>query len=188
MENIEPLVIGFGGKIGSGKTTIAQTICLEFNYKYASFGDYVRKIAINKGLDIKNRENLQKVGNLLIDGGVEKFCRNVLDSVKWNPGETLVIEGIRHKEVLHCLKDLTYKDRFIFVLITLDDDVRKKRIKNLDKEEFHKLDFLEKDRTEMEIQKDLQSCADIVVINETEPSKVITSLMGRIGKKYSGRC
>jgi hypothetical protein len=42
----------------------------------------------------------------LIDQGWEEFCRAVLMQVHWEPGQPLVIDGIRHTEAVDALRQL----------------------------------------------------------------------------------
>ncbi len=54
------MIIGITGFIGSGKTELAK-IFIENGFEKKSFGDEVRKEAMNQHITL-NRKNLQKIG------------------------------------------------------------------------------------------------------------------------------
>ncbi|TXK92500.1 AAA family ATPase, partial [Parageobacillus sp. SY1] len=182
MKNINPIVIAIGGKIGSGKTTIANILSKELNIKLVSFGDYVRKVA--KELNIEdNRKNIQKLGNDLIDNGVKEFCTNVLKFANWTYGQSLIVEGVRHKEVLSILKQLTYQDRLLFVFVSLRDEIRKQRIMKRGKDLINDLHDIEQDSTEIQLHQDLSAYADIIINNEDDPYKTVKELLIKLKEK-----
>jgi cytidylate kinase len=101
------IIIGISGKIGSGKTTLAEYLSSELKIHIASFGDYVRYIANHAGIKIERKE-LQSLGHDLLENDLEEFCKNVLSHGKWDGQSSLIIDGIRHIKVLEQLKKLVY--------------------------------------------------------------------------------
>ena len=81
----KPLVLAFAGSIASGKSTLSAGVAQQLGWRYASFGDYVRLVAREQGLD-GSRAVLQEVGARLIDQGWKHFCWAVLGQVDWEPG------------------------------------------------------------------------------------------------------
>lgn len=111
--------ICFAGRIGSGKTTISGAVADSLNWPRVSFGDYVRMIAKNRGLDSDSRDTLRTVGEQLISTeGWDRFCKNVLDYGGWIPGSGVVVDGIRHAEALANIRRIT--DRVPTFLVFLD--------------------------------------------------------------------
>src|SRR3569833_1687057 len=88
-------VIGISGKIGSGKTTLAEFTAQRFQVPYVSFGNYVRHVAKERGI-VENRENLQNLGQDLINEDIDQFCRKVLYFDGWDGKSSLILDGIRH--------------------------------------------------------------------------------------------
>ncbi|MHB0965780.1 MAG: AAA family ATPase [Bellilinea sp.] len=121
-------IICFGGQIASGKTTISQSIAVKLGWKYASFGNYVRYYVSNLGLNPLNRNILQIFGQRLIDEGWEIFCGKVLDFALWKPGESLVIDGVRHKEAIETIKYIVRPMPVVFIYINVIEEIRLKRI------------------------------------------------------------
>lgn len=120
-----PIILAFSGYIKSGKTTISQEIANKIDWKTISFGDYLRSIAKQKGLD-PSRENLELLGKREIEQGWESFCKNVLSSVNWKKEENLIVDGVRHKEALDALKNITNPSDIYLIYI---DTNLKNRIK-----------------------------------------------------------
>lgn len=78
-------VVGFAGKMGSGKTTISSLTAQTLGWARVGFGDYVRSVARQRGLDA-SRGTLQALGESLLADGSEGFCRDVLAQTDWRLG------------------------------------------------------------------------------------------------------
>jgi len=163
---MEPLIIAIGGRIGSGKTTLSLSLSSELGFKYVSFGDYVRRIATKRGVDPTSREELQLIGESLIRNGEKDFCNSVLKSVEWTSGESLVIEGIRHKRILKEIRKLAFPTRVIFIFLQVPEDVRKRRIESRSRESLDEIGVLEQHSTEKQVNHDLSLYADFILQNE----------------------
>ena len=124
---MQTIVLGFSGPIASGKTTISMKLAKHLGCPRVSFGDYVRKVASERGLDVLSRDVLQNVGESLIREGWKKFCSSVLEQVKWEPGGTLVVDGVRHKEALTNLKELTAPSKMFLIYVTASQVDKEKR-------------------------------------------------------------
>ena len=102
---MNPCVIGFSGRIKSGKTTIATATASSLDWQCASFGDYVRWVAIRQNEDPESRAALQRIGESCIARGWPAFCHNVLKMVNWRSGMPVVVDGIRHVEAVEQITD-----------------------------------------------------------------------------------
>jgi cytidylate kinase len=157
---LEPLVVGFAGRIGSGKSTISIEVARALGWPRASFGDYVRTVARSAGLG-ESREGLQEIGASLIERGVDDFCRAVLAQSGWNAGEPLVIDGIRHAEVIESLRKLVAPLEMRVVYLDVKDE---KRLNNLRKREdavAEELELVEGHTTEEQVKNVLPELADL---------------------------
>jgi dephospho-CoA kinase len=47
---MNPAVVGFSGRIASGKSAISKALAADIGCRRVSFGDYVRKVAAERGL------------------------------------------------------------------------------------------------------------------------------------------
>lgn len=159
-------VIGFTGKIGSGKSSVAHVTAQDLGVACASFGDYVRSVAPGLGLNPSDRGVLQDIGNLLVKYPHE-FCTQVLGQVGYRQGNSVVIEGIRHKQILDELKNLTAPARFVLVYVQTDESVIERRLHQEGLPE-PKIQLLEHDRTEAQVATLLPKLADLVVDGSRE--------------------
>lgn len=124
---MKPVVLAVSGQIASGKSTLALRLVEELNCARASFGDFVRTIAMERGME-PNRENLQSIGAELIALGWEPFCRAVLAHSNWKTGQLLVVDGVRHSEAVHELRKLVAPLRVFLIYLTVDDELRRGRL------------------------------------------------------------
>ena len=116
---MKPIVVGLAGPIGSGKTTIGARLADSLGVPFGSFGRIIRTIARNKGIP-ESRENLQRLGQQLVENDPERLCRDVLKDMGWQPGMSVVIEGIRHLTIVDALRQLTRPVPFRLVYIDID--------------------------------------------------------------------
>lgn len=121
------LVLAFSGKIASGKTTISREVAHILNWPWVSFGDFIRSVARERGLE-ESREVLQELGEKFVKEEQEWLCQKVLSQEKWAPGGSLIIDGIRHIEILNKLKTLVYPSELFLITIHLDEEIRIERL------------------------------------------------------------
>jgi dephospho-CoA kinase len=163
---MEKFVIGFSGKIGSGKSSIARATAAALDVPCASFGDYIRRVARDLALDPADRGVLQDIGNLLVKHP-KQFCAQVLREVDYRPGTSLVIEGIRHKQILDELAVLVAPTPLVLVYVRTDEGVVEERL--------HRegipdptIQLLEQDATEAQVTTLLPKFADFVLDGSRE--------------------
>lgn len=106
-------VVTISGRIGSGKSYIAQIIQNRFSLPIASFGDYLKEICKNNNLPME-RQTLQEIGELLIRTNPRQFLIEVI-SLSANCNNEIILDGVRHRVVLELVKSLTKNHIAIFV-------------------------------------------------------------------------
>jgi len=121
-----PILVAVSGRIASGKSTVAYRLAELLGCPRSSFGEYVRAVVASRGLK-PHRENLQAVGDALINSGWEPFCRAVLMQSGWQPGRSLVVEGVRHVEAVHQLRNLVAPSSLFLIHLQVDEELRQKR-------------------------------------------------------------
>ena len=176
------MVIGFSGKIGSGKSTLSNSISKELNFKYCSFGDYIRKVAFNRGLE-NNRGNLQNLGLSLLQDGANSFCSAVLKDINWNEGESLIIDGIRHVEIAMAIKDIVSPDLFSLVFLKIESDSLRVKRNNISEDELKNIDAHPTESQVMD--QTLLQFADIVIDANASISEQKGLVMSWIGKSLN---
>jgi len=155
-------ILGFAGRIGSGKSTISRMISQILGWPCLSFGDCVRTIAKERGLSV-DRESLQKLGQSLIDTDCEGFCKRVLSSYGNTKSQSVVVDGIRHTKVINTLKQLINSNDFVLIFVDTPENILLKRLdseKNLNKKQ---LKELESHATEAEVNNAIRGLADLIV-------------------------
>jgi ribosome-binding protein aMBF1 (putative translation factor)/adenylate kinase family enzyme len=173
---LEPLVLGFAGRIGSGKSTLSTEVAKALGWPRASFGDYVRTVARNSGLD-ESREVLQELGASLIEGGVDDFCRAVLANCGWNAGEPLVIDGIRHAEVIESLRKLVAPLEMKVVYLDVGDDKRLENLRTREQAETEALKRVEEHPTEEQVKDRLPGLADLRLAGDHPVPELVSTLV-----------
>lgn len=170
-------IICFGGQIASGKTVVSQSIAVKLGWKYASFGNYVRHYVSNLGLDPLDRNILQIYGQRLIDEGWGIFCNKVLDFASWKPGESLVIDGVRHKEAIETIKYFVRPMPVVFIYINVIEEIRLKRMfgRGLSLDTINRE---ESDPIEKESKTSLLEFADLVVDGSLPIKEVVEEIEG----------
>jgi len=155
------LVVCFAGGIGSGKSLVSKKVAAALGWPRVSFGDYVRGVARQRGLD-QTRETLQQVGAELVAGNVEDFCRGVLDHAEWSSGESLVVDGIRHLEVMDTLRSMTVPSVVVLVFVDVGRAERKRRVLERAIGDIS-FENAERHSTEIQVGGRLREAADIVI-------------------------
>lgn len=176
---LEPLVLGFAGRIGSGKSALSAAVARALGWSRVSFGDYLRTVAKSSGLD-ESREVLQELGESLIEKGVDDFCRAVLTHYGWSAGEPLVIDGIRHAEVVEALRKLVAPLEVRVVFLDVDDSKRLERLRRLDESMPDKFVTIESHSTEQQVKEVLPNLADLRLPGDRPVSDLVSTVIGWI--------
>jgi hypothetical protein len=71
------LVVCFSRRIGSGKSSVTQTLANALRWPRASFGDYVRARVAERGGDPSSRKELQNLGQTLVEADPSGFAAAV---------------------------------------------------------------------------------------------------------------
>ena len=173
-----PVVIAVAGPIGSGKTTISRALSKQLDCKHISFGDYFRQLAIESGQDPTDRRLLQRLGARYVRLSPERLCRDVLRNAKWRPKDgSLVIDGVRHKEVLEALRASVAPLRVSLVYIERDLARSTSALAQVGMENLALFDA-----HSTELQNDaLRSAADVVVSGDDDVVGVLKSVLQAAG-------
>jgi hypothetical protein len=156
-------VIAISGRLRAGKTTLAHCLAEVLSCPQASFGDYVRAKASERGLP-DDRATLQDLGERLIaNEGWPAFCEHALALAGAGPGTVpIVVEGVRHVDALSTLRELFAPVRVVLVHIDADEHVRSARMQHEIQGE-KQLTAVEGHSTEQDTKSLLPGVADLVV-------------------------
>jgi len=159
------MILAFAGKIGSGKSTLSKSVAEDLHFLYASFGNYVRKLAIDKGIAV-TRPNLQDLGEQMVREDVHAFSLAVLKEAGWCPGASIVLDGIRHIEAINAIRTIVYPDVFKLIYIEIrDDEIRELRVSIREEN----LSTVDQHPTEKQIMNNSLTNAADLVVNAEEP-------------------
>jgi dephospho-CoA kinase len=161
---MKPTVLAFSGSIASGKSTLSGEVAEALQWSRVSFGDYVRSVARNQGL-AESREVLQAIRADLVERDIEGFCRAVLAQANWQPGQPIVIDGIRHTEVLDSLRQIVAPTALYLIFVTVDEATRSARLLEREATSLEKHQYLEQDSTERQVKFDLAHLSDLIIDN-----------------------
>jgi hypothetical protein len=89
------LILCFSGQIGSGKSSVSTAVAEALGWRRTGFGDYLRSEIARLGGDPNDRKSLQDLRQARVDANPVAFCRDVLSSAGFQPGDDFVIDGIR---------------------------------------------------------------------------------------------
>lgn len=156
-----PRLVCVSGGIGSGKTETSSKLAAHLGWERASFGDYVRSVAAQRGLP-EDRSALQQLGEQLIGADLRAFCLAALEHGGWSAGRGLVVDGVRHVEALEMIRRLAAPLEVFFIYLSTPEDVRLGRLKSRAGHDAQQLTELEKHSTEIQV-KSLHEVADIVL-------------------------
>jgi cytidylate kinase len=168
-------IIAFSGLPQTGKTTLARLLARELQCKFVSFGDFVRQEALNRGFLNATRQDLQNIGQTLVTENVRDFCRNVLATVEFSPGEQIVLDGVRHKEVLEVISEISQRQPIKLVLLIASEKIRRNR-------SLQDIDSIDSHRVESEVKAQFRSVADLVIETENDEAEALRTLLDWIRK------
>jgi len=126
-DNTYKKIILTSGKIGSGKTYIAQQLAKKYQYDQASFSSYIRYKCETMGLE-HTRENMQNIGYDTVENDLENYIYYMLNCATNKKSDTLVLDGLRHTKVLDF-----FKNENIYVLfVECDEFLRQQQLQTRD--------------------------------------------------------
>lgn len=162
-------VILISGKIGSGKSFWAKKIMGHFNFDYTSFSTYIKYICRKEGKEI-NRENLQEIGEIVVDHNLDEFIYYVFYCSVEKKSNTLIIDGLRHIKVFDKIKNIYHNTKIIFV--NCSESIRKKRIEERGDVFYNEID---QHSTELEYN-EIRKLSSYEIDNDTFDNNVLLEL------------
>lgn len=168
----------FAGKIGSGKTSVTRAMAQCLNWRRVAFGDYIRAELARRGGNPEIREELQDLGQHLVDSDPVSLCRAVLGAGNFSPGEDLLVDGIRHAAVYRALVEIVKPSRTCLIYLGATDDVRSLRAAERGDAIAGAVDH----RVEAELATTLPTIADAVVEAGGSFTRVLSDCLDVLGR------
>lgn len=176
------IALAFSGAIGSGKSSVSGELQSLLGWPRVSFGDFVRKKAVEMGRDATDRTVLQKLGQALVVSDLQGFVRDVLaESPDWAEADGVIIDGLRHTEVRDELLRQVHPKQLKLVIVKVDEDTRLARAQKEKAIGSDVLSRYDRDVTEIQIRQGLPALADLEVENDLSPVVAAHTIMNRLG-------
>jgi len=175
-------VLSFAAPIEAGKTTISTSVATRLDAPRVSFGGYLRRIAQENGLEV-TRENLQDLGDQLVSRDVRAFCEEVLKQQPWQPGRPLIIDGVRHVEVLDVLSEILAPAEGYLIYINVDRTTQSKRLEHDELRHEKPLEELEQHPTELQVRSKLPDRAALVLDGTQSPEELTEKVVAFFNTK-----
>jgi cytidylate kinase len=122
------LLICFSGQIGSGKSSISAAVADELGWRRTGFGDFLRAEIARSGGDLASRQALQDLGQKRVDADPEAFCRDVLSTGGFQPGDDFLIDGVRHVAIFRILRGLAAPSTARLLFLQASEAARTARV------------------------------------------------------------
>jgi dephospho-CoA kinase len=169
-------LFAFSGPIGSGKSDVSKRFAEIVGAKRNSFGSTVREIAIERGLPV-SRGDLQALGALLVASERDGFCRRVVAIALNDLASPIVIDGLRHVEVLAELKRIVNPRMVRCIYVDAPPLVRLERVGLRDGLSQSALAELERHSTEVEVEQHLRARSDYIAENSGSLEDCVNGLV-----------
>jgi hypothetical protein len=123
-------------------------------------------------------ENLLDVGQSLIEREPAQFCRRTIDATGWAGKAPLVIEGLRHEQIVPYLRQLVSPHHLIRVHIAVPREVRQERVE----ERGDEIDLaqVEAHAAEVQVNSILAEAADLSIDGTLTPDDICSKVIAHL--------
>lgn len=157
------VVVTLSGAIGSRRSDLASKLEERLGWPRVKFSDYIKAMIGADGGEPENRTQLQSYGQKLVQNRLQEFVDGVLAMAPdWRRGGDLIVDGLRHVEVLLTLKQKVAPSRMLYVYVSVDPLRREEDAKNRGIAE-QMLYRYDRDLTEAQLARILPAYADLKV-------------------------
>jgi len=174
------LLLCFSGQIGSGKSSVSTAVSAALGWGYTGFGGYLRNEIVRLGGDPTDRQRLQDLGQQRIENDPTAFCRDVLSSAGFRPGDDFVVDGIRHVTIFEILAVVGRPSNARLLFLGATEDARTARVQSrVDAEDFVRAST---HRVEAELQDALPRRADAVIDANQSLARVVADCLELVSR------
>lgn len=175
------LVVCFSGRMTSGKSSVSNILSEVLDWRRVGFSDHLRERLVSENVE-PTREALQDLGQRLVTEQPDEFCRAVLAMGQFAPGDNLLVDGIRHRDIYDRIARLVAPSRTILIYLAVsDDDIRARG--NARDHDGTALLRADQHPVEAELKDTLPASADLVVDARQSLQEVLTMTITHIAGK-----
>jgi cytidylate kinase len=174
------LLLCFSGQIGSGKSSVSIAVANALGWRRTGFGDFLRGEIEGRGGDPDDRKALQDLGQARVDADAATFCRDVLTTGGFQPGDDFVIDGIRHVNIFEILKQVGSPSEAKLLFLGAGEMTRSARVQTrADAADFARAST---HRVEAELRDALPDRADAIIDADQPIDRVVSDCLGWVRK------
>lgn len=156
-------MVTFSGAIGSRRSELSSRVAAELHWPRVKFSKYIEKVIEGDG-ELVSRSTLQSYGQELVQHRLEEFIEGVLaEAPGWaESGGDLIVDGLRHTEVLLTLRRQVHPSKVVYIHVTADPNRREEgaRERGIEEDMLYRYD---RNLTEAQLPAILPAYADMVV-------------------------
>lgn len=183
MELARSVVVALSGGVASGKSSVATRIAERLDWPCASFGEYVRRIARNRGLQ-ESRDVLQEIGAETIAGDLRAFCIAVMGQTTWTGSGSLVLDGVRHIEIVPIIREVIAPMELFMIYVDTPRELRFSRLQKRGLKEGKAFEQVEAHSTELQVPS-LEKLADLRIDGTRNIEDLTSEVIAWLGKRLS---
>ena len=174
------LVATFSGPIGSDRSRVAVLVAEARGCACVKFSEFIKADVERAGGDPTERVLMQRRGQQLVQEQLTEFVQGVLEIAKtrgWTPGGELVVDGLRHAEVLVKLRELV-PSKVLHISISADPLKREEgaRQRGIQERFLYRYDS---DLTELQNSRILPAYADLELDGSDPPTFMVEKVVAR---------
>ena len=122
---LEPIFVGFAGRMGAGKTAAARFLGSRYGFQYTRYSRVLRDLV---GVRKRDRRSLQEAGSELMVGGRQQELNERLIS-SLDHSKSTAIDGLRHPVDHACLRS-AFGGSFRLIFVQAAEQMRFERLRN----------------------------------------------------------
>lgn len=174
-------VVTFSGAIGTRRSDIAIALADRLGWERVKFSTFIASRLAEGGAEADDRRLLQKLGQELVQSDVEGFVAGVLSqAVNWQPGNNLIVDGLRHAEVRLALVHAIRPSSLHYVHVEVDEVTRQGTAETVRGIQERLLYRYDQDLTEAQLPKILPAYADQIVDGSLPATIVAEKISARL--------
>src|SRR4051812_572306 len=92
-------IVALSGAKGVYTSALSVVLSELLRWKQVKFSDHLRNLAKEQRERPDDTAVLQRIGQQLVEERPDAFVAAVLKLADWNPGDNLILDGLRHAEI-----------------------------------------------------------------------------------------